>query len=352
MQGLTRKKLVMIIIVFCCLIAGLQIVASNGSSVCMVDCTSLLTPHPPSSYEQYCCIPSNSGKKFNVKEKNRVKIILCPSTIPTSCSKYMYDSCYALLQAFPVATSGYYSLTLSNGSIITVYCDMEGSNCDDKGGWMRVGYLNMSEPNALCSPGLYTYNFNSTDHPLCDRFNSSSGSCNSTFFSTRGISYQHICGQVRGYQYRIADGIYPNDDNSNDSIDGYYVDGVSITHGSNPRKHIWTYICGQFEEGTNYQNCPCNNGSEATLPSYVGNEYYCESAGPTNGWPNDVFTDILWDGQNCPGIEATCCTSPKMPWFLKTLTNLITDNIEVRLCTSQGYPDEATPIDIIELFVR
>ena len=274
------------------------------------------------------------------------------SLISVFCDDNAFDNCSQVSKENSSAPSGYYTIRAPNGSLISVYCDMEGSNCDDKGGWMRVGYLNMSEPNALYSPGFYTYNFNSTDHPLCDRFNSSSCGCNSTFFSTHGISYQHICGQVRGYQYRIADGIYPNDDNSNDSIDGYYVDGVSITHGSNPRKHIWTYICGQLEHGANHQNCPCNNGSEAALPSYVGNDYYCESAGQNNDWPNDVFTDILWDGQNCPGIEATCCTSLKMLWFLKTLTNLITDNIEVRLCTSQGYPDEATPIDIIELFVR
>ena len=44
----------------------------------------------------------------------------------------------------------------------------------------------------------------------------------------------------RGYRYKIADGIYPNDDNSNDSIDGYYVDGVSITHGSNT---LLTFLC-------------------------------------------------------------------------------------------------------------
>ena len=48
---------------------------------------------------------------------------------------------------FLLATSGYHSLTLSNGSIITVYCDMEGSNCDNKGGWMRVGYLNLTRPS-------------------------------------------------------------------------------------------------------------------------------------------------------------------------------------------------------------
>ena len=156
---------------------------------------------------------------------------------------------------------------------------MEGSSCDSKGGWMRVGYLNMSKRNAACPPGLYTYNFNSINNPLCDRFNSSSGECNSAFLNTHGISYQHICGQVRKYQYRVADDIYPNDNNNNDSIDGYYVDGVLITHCSNPRKHIWTYICRNSEQGKNHQNYPCNSGSETTLPSYMGNDYYCESAG-------------------------------------------------------------------------
>ena len=88
-SGLNQKKFIMNIIVVCCLIAGLQIVASEGSSVCMVDCTSLLTPRPPS----LCCIPSNSGKTFTVKENDQRKIVFCPSTMPTSCSKYMYNSC-------------------------------------------------------------------------------------------------------------------------------------------------------------------------------------------------------------------------------------------------------------------
>ena len=125
------------IIVFCCLVAGLKIVASESSSVCMVDCISLVTPYPPSLYEQYCCIPSNSGKTFTVKEKDRVKILVCPPSVPTSCKRYSF--CNDLLKAFPAASSNHYSLILSNGSIINVYCDMEGSNCDDKGGWMRVG---------------------------------------------------------------------------------------------------------------------------------------------------------------------------------------------------------------------
>ena len=33
----------------------------------------------------------------------------------------------------------------------------------------------------------------------------------------------------------------------NCTIDSRYVDGVSITHGASPRKHIWTYAAGVYE---------------------------------------------------------------------------------------------------------
>ena len=102
-----------------------------------------------------------------------------------------FHKCSQVSEENSSALFGYHMIRTPNGSLISVYCDMKGGNCDGKGGWMRVGYLNMSELNALCSPGLYTCNFNSTGHPFCDRFNRSSGGCNSTFFSTHGISYQH-----------------------------------------------------------------------------------------------------------------------------------------------------------------
>ena len=345
------------IIVFCCLIAGLQIVASEGSSVCMADCTSLLTPRPPSLYEQYCCIPSNSGKTFTVKENSRLNMILCPSTIPTSCNKY--DSCNALLQAFPLATSGYYNVILSNGSIITVYCDMEGSNCDGKGGWMRVGYLNMTDPGSSCPSGLTLRQFNNIDRGLCGRPMSSS-----IIFSAHGFNYSKVCGQIRGYQFGVPDGFpplhgtnaIPNIDNCNT-----YVDGVTITYGSNPRKHIWTYACGAKEtiSGINYlipYTCPCSTDSNGTyVPEWIGSDYYCES-----GLNSVVFevlvlhsSDSLWDGQQCNGNEGPCCTNPKMPWFIKTFNETTTEDIELRMCGSEDPSnDEDTPLDIIELYIR
>ena len=48
----------------------------------------------------------------------------------------------------------------------------------------------------------------------------------------------------------------------------------------------------------------------------------------------------------------SCCTSPNIPWFFKSLNQSTTDDIELRLCTSEGYRDEATPVDIIELYVH
>ena len=51
-------------------------------------------------------------------------------------------------------------------------------------------------------------------------------------------------------------------------LDDGYVDGVSITYGSAPRKHIWTYANGNYL-GNGSNNCPCNNGSNATPPSML-----------------------------------------------------------------------------------
>ena len=62
----------------------------------------------------------------------------------------------------------------------------------------------------------------------------------------------------------------------------------------------------------------------------------------------------LWDGQQCDGGEAPCCTHPNMPWFLKTLNETTTEDIELRVCNNNpfyGY-DEDTPLELIELFVR
>ena len=102
---------------------------------------------------QYCVELRNThncGSDF----QNLVKgLIVHLEAISESINSYP-AGCLEILQKNDLAISGYYSIRAPNGSLISVYCDMEGRNCDGNGGWMRVGYLNMSEPNAICPPGL------------------------------------------------------------------------------------------------------------------------------------------------------------------------------------------------------
>ena len=75
-------------------------------------------------------------------------------------------------------------------------------------------------------------------------------------FLTLRVSYNKVCGQVRGYQYGSPDGFQFR---SNANIDTPHVDGISIIHGQDPHIHIWTYV-GGWREDTVYHGCPCNSG--------------------------------------------------------------------------------------------
>ena len=217
-------------------------------------------------------------------------------------------------------------------------------NCDNEGGWTRVAYLNMTESNATCPPGLGMLSFSNIDHDLCGKTNYTH--CFSTIFSSHNLEYSQVCGQVRGYQYyfnaaflSIAQG-----------IDRHYVDGVSITHGSNPRKHIWTYAGAPTEITTDNYGCPCSTGNNPE--SFVGEHYYCESGSSTN--PNDILypNDPLWDGEQCNGNEGSCCpANSTMPWFHHSL-NSTSDDIELRVCAGGSSSLYQTPIDIIELYIK
>ena len=231
---------------------------------------------------------------------------------------------------------------------------MEGINCDEEGGWTKVAFLNMTEPGTTCPSGLTQTGYINITHDVCGRPNPSSGGCNSTLFSTYSINYTKICAQVRGYQFRQPEAF----DTVTIDIDSYYVHGISITYGSNPRQHIWTYAVGLTETRLDYLDlygCPCNNGSFAAPPppSFVGNDYYCESGLNDEPWSYVLYADHpLWDGQNCNGPVSTCCTSPNMPWFLKTLNETTADDIELRVCSDAGLSNEGTPLDVIEIYVK
>ena len=81
--------------------------------------------------------------------------------------------------------------------------------------------------------------------------------CFGTTYSTLGLSYSQVCGQARGYHYGTPDAFYTyiHDDQT---INGDYVDGLSITYGStSARKHIWTYAAGALQTTATDCDCPC-----------------------------------------------------------------------------------------------
>ena len=87
-------------------------------------------------------------------------------------------------------------------------------------------------------------------------------------------------------------------------------------------------------------------------PSYVGSNYYCESAHKDYCWVINRFfpDDPLWDGQQCDNDEATCCTGTNTPpWFSVDLPDSTSDDIEVRMCHDQDTTDEDTPIQLLDL---
>ena len=324
----------------------------EGSSYCMADCDSN-GQRPFTKYEALCCSPSNKGDIIHVtKDNGRTGIVICPDTIPKWCP---FSSCYDIQQSNFTAPSGYYNI-LSNGSQVEVYCDMEGSHCDEEGGWTRVAFVNMSVPGSSCPPGLVQYD-NIFNTSLCWINNNYVG-CNSAFFSTYGLNYTKVCGRVRGYQYGYPYAFTCNINNYNWFNSEIKTYGVTLTYGNNPRKHTWTYAGGYQEQGTYSTNCPCNNGSQYmnyTIP-FVGNDYYCESGTNTFVYNRFIPNDPLWDGQDCPGREATCCASPKMPWFIKTLNETTNDDIELNVCGSFRYNDftasGGTPFDLVEFYIK
>ena len=311
-------------------------------------------------YEELCCSPSNKGDIIPIsKDDGQSGLVVCPDTIPKWCpGVHNITSCYDILQSNQTAPSGYYNIRLSNGSQVEVYCDMKGSDCDGEGGWTRVAFVNMSEPGSSCPPGLVQYD-NIFNTSLCWINNRTSYfyGCNSTIFSTYGLNYNKVCGQVRGYQYGIPLAFHCYINNSTCFDPQINTFGISLTYSNNFRKHIWTYAGGFNEQGTESYLCPCNNGSpyiNFTIP-FVGNDYYCESGRGVDENGYILYSnDPLWDGQDCPGNEATCCTSPKMPWFVKMLNETVNDDIELSTCGLNNHQVTVfgTPFDLIELYIK
>ena len=266
----------------------------------------------------------------------------CPTQIlqPLLTSQQTLNQCQSELEARSNAST---CVSYHNGDQETVqaYCGMNGV-CT--GGWERVAYLNMNESTQQCPQGLHLI-----DTPIrtCGKSDPGVHSCPSIFYGTTR-AYSRVCGRITAYQVSTPDAFSPS---RYGSLDGYYVDGISITHGRPPRKHIWTFAAAVDEVHSNRNVCPCTNaGYTGTVPTFINNDYFCETGSREHyQYPRFYHEDPLWNGRGC-GPNSSCCEFNSPPWFCKQLNGATTDDIELRVCSSSDVEDIA--IELIELFVQ
>ena len=260
---------------------------------------------------------------------------------------YPAASCAALPPSSP---SGYYWVRGSNDSAVSVYCDMTLYCGGVTGGWMRMAELDMTNSSHECPSGLRERNV--TGNRTCVP-NSDSATCSSVTFLVNALDYSIVCGRIIGYQYSSTNAFGYIRGSSPQSIDTYYVDGVSLTHG-NPRQHIWTFAAAAGETSNHNFICPCINNetnSTAPPPEYVGDDYFCDTGSPTSYSDIFYYEDPLWDGAGC-GPLSTCCSFNNPPWFYKQLPQHTTDDIEMRVCRDQEASNEDIALEMVDVFIQ
>ena len=243
---------------------------------------------------------------------------------------YPAASCIALPPSSP---SGYYWVSNSNGSSTLVYCTMSCGTLT--GGWMRVAFL---DRNHQCPRGFKERN-DSPNIRTCVR-NEESAGCSSVELSTANTQYSTVCGRITAYQ------VGSTDDFINNKINSAYVDGVSLTHG-NPRQHIWTFAAAGRRSGI------CDPCHDKPRPDSVGNDFFCDTGNPASSSRNNNFysANPLWDGVGCTA-DNKCCPTDNPPYFLKTLPQPTTDDIEMRVCRNEGRDNEDIAIETVEIYVQ
>eukprot|EP00731_Ephydatia_muelleri_P000453 Em0001g453a len=190
----------------------------------------------------------------------------------------------------------------------------------------------------------------------CGRRVSGSG-CSSVIVPTESGAFRQICGRVRAFQWGTPNAFAAYFVPAPATIDGPYVDGISITYfDEGKRQHVFTYAAALMEQynPTHHPRsmCPCAGGDQP--PLFVRSaDYYCESGNPdTSGYENHLFCDPLWDGKECRYSEESCCQPPNQPWFCKDLWKRVSSDLEIRICSDEGIDNEDIAVESYELYVR
>ena len=219
-------------------------------------------------------------------------------------------SCALVLLFAPSLPSGDYWIKSSNGSAVRVYCDMTRTCGNITGGWMRVAELDMTDTAMQCPRRLMLETVGNS-RTCIPGFGEAT--CTPVYYPTH-TPYSFVCGMIKADPIWSPDGFHKHGNN----VSTNYVDGVSVTHGKNPRHHIWTMA---FVE--NSGDCSC----ETNRPSFVASDFFC--------------------------FGNHCMMPNTPPWFYKQLSDTPTnDDIEMRVCRDQHRYDEDISIEAIEFYIQ
>ena len=206
----------------------------------------------------------------------------------------------------------------------------------------HVYSLDMADSGQSCPKSFKLHTYGSKR--VCGR--AVGPGCASIAVPVNGQSYTEIRGRVIGYQYASTDGFDPG----NTDIDGVYVDGVSISHGNNPRKHVWTLGSGMLSYSTRSTTCP-GTGYGHPQPAFVGNNYFCTSGNnAASGWESRFYDTPLWS--TITGNCNHCNSRNGVPYFCRKLSQTTSEDLEIRVCANQDLGDEDIQIEAIELYIR
>ena len=254
------------------------------------------------------------------------------------------SSCNEIYQHNPISrgTVGRYWIKTNEG-LFNVTCNMKLKCGGLEGGWMQVVDVDMNRDERC--PG--TWHLVTYPRRLCLGY---VPRCASAHFDVKGVSYEHICGQAKGYQKGNMNAFHYK----RPSVESIYVDGISITIGS-PRKHVWTYAVGR-SDGFDYAeykiNCPCATYPGTNSPAFVGNDYFCDSGVAGDSDENFYYlSNPLWDGNGCT-IGSGCCAQIGMPWFYRKLTVPVADDFEVRICKDSDFTNEDVAIESLSIYIH
>ena len=266
-------------------------------------------------------------------------------------------SCGDLPYYFP---SGNYYIRTTNDNPVRVYCNMTFT-CDGViGGWIQIIDRDFrSSGSPVCLPGLMPMLTPSARTRACIK--PPSAGCTSITLNTPNVEYSRVCGKILAYQIGHVNGYSGRTSNYSRSIDGNYVDGITLTHGrESERQHIWTFVAERdsiVTDWTRGRRCPCLDGrlrDRGETPSFIDNHHqFCDTGSNSDKIPKGQFfeSNLLWDGAGCTGSNQ-CCSFNRPPYFYRTLTKSTSNDIEMRLCTDEPSSAESIAIREMALYIR